>query len=297
MLSSEPLHTLQGNEDEVYAVSIGYNDTLIAVGAQDGLIRVYDSSSGEQTRLRTAHKHNPVYGLEFFADSPLLVSAGGDGVRMGYVIGESPVPSIPNKHTRGVLCTAARTGVRHFASGAFDGKIIIWDILSGTDIHHLDAHNKAASRLAFNRDGSTLLSCGYDKRICGWDPFSGKQFFELQAHQGECCSVEFTPDETGFISTGEDKIVKLWNASTREPTEVGKTEAGPSRARIHPDGDQIGVPASDGTVTTFRLKNPGKALQVQKAHDGVAYDLAYSRNGLFAVTGGADKLAKIWQVV
>jgi COMPASS component SWD3 len=131
-------------------------------------------------------------------------------VRLGYVIGESPVPSIPNKHTRGVLCTAARAGVRHFASGAFDGKIIIWDILSGTDIHHIDAHQKATSRLAFNEDGSVLLSCGYDGRICGWDPFSGNQTFELQAHQGECYAVEFTPDESGFISTGEDKLAKIW---------------------------------------------------------------------------------------
>jgi WD40 repeat protein len=297
MLSSDPLHTLQGNEDEVYAVSIGYNDTLVATGASDGLIRVYDPATGEQTRLRTAHKRNPVYGLEFLADSPLLVSAGGDGVRMGYVVGESPVPSIPSKHTRGVLCTAARSGVRHFASGAFDGKIIIWDILSGTDIHHLDAHQKATSRLAFNADGSILLSCGYDGRVYGWDPFSGNQIFELQAHEAECCAVEFTPDESGFITTSEDKTVKLWNTSTREAKEIGRTEATPCRARIHPDGDQIGVTANDGTVTTFSLKSPGEAVQVQKVHDGAAYDMAYSRNGQFAVTGGADKLAKIWKVV
>jgi WD40 repeat protein len=36
---------------------------------------------------------------------------------------------------------------------------------------------------------------------------------------------------------------------------------------------------------------------MQKAHEGVAYDLAYSRNGQFVVSGGADKLAKIWKVV
>jgi WD40 repeat protein len=116
----------------------------------------------------------------------MIVTACSDGSDQGV---DLYAAHLPKRRARAYRGTARRIGgaehgyVYHMlfapdgrtvVSAYEDGTISLFDVSSRAIRKEWRAHNKAASSLDMNEDGSLLLSAGEDAAVCLWDLRSGE---------------------------------------------------------------------------------------------------------------------------
>jgi WD40 repeat protein len=107
-------------------------------------------------------------------------------------------------------------------SGAYDGRMIWWEVESGRQIRVVDAHDKWIRAMAVTPDGKTIASVADDMVCRLWSSENGQLLHQLYGHQTKtptefpsmlfCCAVS---TDGQFLATG-DKVghVVIWEIAT-----------------------------------------------------------------------------------
>jgi hypothetical protein len=77
-------------------------------------------------------------------------------------------------------------------------------------------HSRSVVSVAFNHDGSRILSGSADKTIKIWDSKTGELLNTLEGHSSSVLSVSFNYDGTKIASGSADSTVKIWDTRTGE---------------------------------------------------------------------------------
>ena len=72
-------------------------------------------------------------------------------------------------HTKGILSVAFSPDGKRLASGSIDGKVKVWDALSGQETLTLKGHSDGVNSVAFSPDGKRLASGSADQTVKLWD--------------------------------------------------------------------------------------------------------------------------------
>lgn len=97
-------------------------------------------------------------------------------------------------------------------------QIYLWDLETGTQIHHLTTHLNVIRKVLFSEDGHWLYSTGNDQRIIRWNVETG----ELDQEYGDQTGGPFTIDLT---SDGRYLITSSFSHVNRQ-TSIWDTESG-----------------------------------------------------------------------
>ena len=118
-----------------------------------------------------------------------------------------------------VYCVAVSPDGKSLASGARDGFVVCWDVVTKRPKWMVNAHKDNGNgytqvlSVAFSPDGKTLASGGWDCSVRLWDAASGdpKQVF---AHENLVYSVAFSPDGK-TLASGEHQsgAIHLWEVA------------------------------------------------------------------------------------
>ncbi len=87
----------------------------------------------------------------------------------------------------------------------------MWDAVTGTLDNTLQGHTDSVNSVAFNHDGSKIVSGSRDNTVRVWDMVTGALDNTLQGHTDVVHSVAFNHDGTQIVSGSSDDTVRVWD--------------------------------------------------------------------------------------
>lgn len=220
--TGERVMTAGDELDEVLAADISADQSLIALGGPQKIVRVYSTATGELAY--ECKKHTDwIYSLEFSPDGVLLATSDRSG---GLLVWEAQTGReylTLTGHTGPVYSVSWRIDGNVLASGSEDTTIRLWEMENGGQIKSWGAHAAGVFSVEYCRDGR-IVSSGRDKTAKLWDSNGGairsfEAFNDLALQATHC-------DETDRVVAGDwTGEIRVWNAA--DGTRLGNLSTNP----------------------------------------------------------------------
>lgn len=158
------------------------------------------------------------------------------------------------------------------------------------EIKRIALENGSIFGVAYAPDGKTILSGNTSSQATLYNAESGKVLHRLTGHQSLLWSVTYGPKSKNVFTASWDGTIKMWDVATGK--EVRRF---PSNGRISdvngiaisPDGTKLMAGADDSAVHIWDINN-GKEILNMRGHSGFVYGVAFTPDGLRAVSGGSQ---------
>ena len=242
---------LHGHNAAVNCVALRSNGH-VASGSRNGGSIIIHSTRTNNVEYRADNVFaNRVCGLCYLLDGSLVACDGGLKVfSPSFELVQTLVG-----HDGRVECVTVSPSGSHFASGGYDGKLMIWsEPGEGGEwarVQVLEDHTRTIVAVCFSPDGKQLATGSLDESI---KTYSFNEGSAILAHTLEGClvrSLSFSPDCKLLCSGSNDRSIKFWNPA-------------------------------DGSL----VKSIDQADTVRS--------VSYSPNGRVLVSTGGDNTMKIW---
>lgn len=99
-------------------------------------------------------------------------------------------------------------------SGSQDGLLCVWDLLTGTCMYSIQAHDGAVA--AITCSVSYVISIGTDERLCVWERFQGHLLHTLPTHK-TAYSLQLVMLTHHLLITSNQGSLIVWDVRTGEP--------------------------------------------------------------------------------
>lgn len=107
---------------------------------------------------------------------------------------------------------------RGVASGSLDGRVLVWDLVTGSvrtecgaEAEEGQPRNGSVYCMSGSVDGNILVSGSTDKTISVWDVRTGDRVVHLRGHSDSVRCLTMKHDGRMMLSGGSDSTVKLWD--------------------------------------------------------------------------------------
>ncbi|KAK4897636.1 U3 small nucleolar RNA-associated protein 13 [Elasticomyces elasticus] len=199
-ITTKLLRTVKPHTTPVVTIAVDSTSSLLATGAADGSIKVWDLRGGYTTH--TFHGHSGVISaLYFFQVDP-----------------EDVVQSTKSKKRKNkqraieaeeVQQDEATVGYR-LASGGEDGKARIWDLHTRESVATLDAHVSVVRALSYSPDAGVFLTASRDKTAILWTARTWQQHSTVAVLES-IESAGFLSEGRFFYTGGETGRLRVWD--------------------------------------------------------------------------------------
>ncbi|WP_049563633.1 TIR domain-containing protein [Nonomuraea sp. SBT364] len=325
-----PVRTLHGHGGRVYAVS--FAGDVLATGASDGTVRIWDSLTGEPLR-ELAGDPDGVWPLRLDPAGELVAAGGGDGVVRIWKTATGELVHELAGHRAPVY--TASFGGSALVTGDSAGVVRVWNQTTGELTRTLGGHRGAVFRAVHSPDGTLLATGDEAGTLRVWETGTWASRAVLTGHRGSIYCVTFAPDGS-LLATGDTSgDVRLWDPAgefrglhTTHAAAVyqvafspdGHTLAtgdsggvvrlqpvgSPHRVELtghrssvwpfawRPDGEQLATSSNDGTM---RLWDPvsGQCQRVLRGHGRRITSVRFSADGSMLATSGNDGVVRVWE--
>ncbi|CAD7939899.1 unnamed protein product [Amoebophrya sp. A25] len=127
-----------------------------------------------------------------------------------FTVKDNPaIVPLPNGHQKPVLTIVFLESKRVLATGALDGSIILWDLISNCRKRELSGHAMGVTSLAWS--GKYLISAGFDSRLIVWDPHAGSRLALLSESNCSILDICLLGNNNILAAFDEDCNVKLYD--------------------------------------------------------------------------------------
>jgi WD40 repeat protein len=274
---------LQGHNDDVRTISLSSDGNCIALGSNDGTIRLWDVDTGKERHVLRAPDGQRIDSVYFLPGDTRIVSFDGkirvwDAV-MGAQVSTSAVAQVSHR------MKVSPAGHR-FAFACAE-TVMVWDASIIDDTISTNEDQTDITALSFSPDGQLFASISKnDCRIHLWHAETGQEAcLPLQSHQDSVESVAFSPDSRLVASGSADTTIIVWDVmSGKEVLALRGHEEGVVSVAFSYDGMQILSGSSDDTVRLWSLKTGSEARCPMRGHAEIE-SVAFHPDGERAISG------------
>ncbi len=318
-----PKTKISGASSALRAVDLA---SVVAAGGDDGVVRLWNASTGAQLRALEGHS-GKVSAIGFAPGGKRLASASLDtSVKIWDAASGALIRSLEG-HPVMAVSLAWTTDGSQLATGAFN-TVHLWDGATFAERARLQGHAEPVTSMSFALDGTSIVVGSRDRtvRLFGQDGVR-----TLDTHAGPVTAVAFGPDGGTIASAGFDGSIRrvrvgggaspaiihgagsvqsmAWSpdgatlavASTShsvrffrfgEPAEGG-TGPGAYGVTFSPDGGRV-IFAAAGKVAIVRDVKTGADLARLSGHVGSVNAVAWSSDGATLATASSDGTVRLW---
>jgi WD40 repeat protein/predicted KAP-like P-loop ATPase len=193
-------------------------------------------------------------------------------------------------------------GRKRVAVGLKDGTIEIWNLLTETKLLSQQGHKSPVWSVAFNHDGSMLVSGGSDRKVRLWDVTSETAITAIDRpswfHGNYVKSVAFNHDGSMVVSGGDDTRVKLWNVTTGQAIDRPSWfhEDFVKSVAFSPDGGKVVSGGRDNKVRLWDVETGEAIGQPFLGHENYIRSVAFSPDGSMIISSSWERKVRLWDV-
>jgi serine/threonine protein kinase len=244
---------LAGHSDAVSSIALSPDGKLLASGALDKLVILWDLQTDQP--VRTIETPDEVYSMVFSPDGERLLVGGQNGTlsawfadtgkpafeaRMFLPSWQIDVAIAPNQaiyavasrdknvalydaardewlrvaeHASPIWSVAYSPDSSTLAAGGEDGSITLRAVQTDEVLYTLEGHTDGVTCLAFSPDGKMLASASRDMTVILWDLATGSKLYTLSQHTGPVNSIAWSSDGKTLASASDDGTLILWDAA------------------------------------------------------------------------------------
>lgn len=305
------------NESAVMSIAFSRDGKFLAIGGQDGTVRVWDLAQpaatprvlighncwvlsvafnpANSTKLASSSADNNIKLWDLSQPSAVRDVFSGDASWRSYV----PLAFSPN----GNILAFSRP---HKDTPNNDECYIIElnDLNQPTASRILDTQAKhLVCSVDFNQEGTRLASSSWDGRVQLWDITQTAATPRiLRDGNIPMLSVAFSPDGNRLASGSGEGEVHVWDLPP-EPTSKPITlriltghKKEVTSVAFSPDGNRLASGSTDRTVQLWNLSQMSAAPRVLVGHENEVTAVAFSPDGNHLTSCSKDKTVRLWDM-
>jgi len=300
----EPNVVVSVNLDQttiVRKLRIAPDGKLLAIGSDDGIVRIVDLDTFEI--VQTIHAHTGrISDIDFAPDSQTLLSAGRDGLVRFWNAKDGQKLRADLQVSGSVPYTARFNPAfpdRYVLMGDREGRLLAWDLARGGKvIVNAKFHNGPVQSVAYQPGGKgTYLSAGADGLLKIRLPEG--QRYVANAHAGTIFAAGFNHNGNLIYTAGYDRKIKIWDPAALSRKDPLAVLAGHLKyvltAAISQDGKMLASGGGDKAVDLWDVasrKLVGRLL----GHTSDIEALEFTPNNRFVISSSEDRTVRIWSV-
>merc|ERR1712232_944903 len=181
-------------------------------------------------------------------------------------------------------------------SGWSDGKVRMFLPQSGKLMKCInDAHKNGVTALAPTSCNSYIITGGMEGEVRVWRLGQNTTTMDasLKEHRGRVWCIKVRADNSQAVSASSDGSCIVWDLTTKTRSLCFESTMFKWIA-YHPDESQLLTTGSDRKIAYWDTFD-GQAIRVLEGSDeGELTVISMSKNGAYYVSGGAERLLKLW---
>ncbi len=270
--------------------------TFLASGGNDGAIKLWNTSTGEQVRALLGHT-STVTSISISSNGNYLASGSDDkSIRLwdtnsGQLINSFSLSGSSNN------TVVFSPDNKILATTGNDGIIRIWEIATGKILYIFSSGSVLFQSLSFSPNGEMLAAACGDYTIKIWNLQNGSIIKILNGHTSRTNSLKFSSDGSKIVSGGNDNTVRIWDVATGTNINIltGHTSSVTS-VSFTPNNSSI---VSAGEERSIKIWNALSGSLVQSIN-GITSSITsfdISPDGSKIVSSSLDGVLRIWDIV
>jgi WD40 repeat protein/serine/threonine protein kinase len=262
--------------------AISPHNRLLATGASDGTISIWDAQDGRSLHRWSAHE-GKVHQVLFHPDSESVISCGEDQAIRVWRLPQGTLSKAVTVEGA-VDQLAVNPGATLLAAALPDeDAIVVYSLPNWRPLHRIDVaeftadHQRSEKirRLAFSPDGTALAAACF-RYACVWQLDGSPKLVAQHWHEMLVNTLEFGPGGDWLASAGTNTI-RFWDTQTHQPLHTYSGHSGAvAGLRVDPVTRRL---ASSGDGGDLRLWEPRPFPHVRLIRRQDAHCVQFSPDG------------------
>ncbi|KAM6939824.1 cilia- and flagella-associated protein 52 [Xenentodon cancila] len=283
-------------EKGVTSIAVRGEEQEFFVGTEGSQMYRFSCESFTAELMSTSHT-NAVQDVVFpFGTSELFATCSEDDIRLWHV--DKPkellrisVPSVTCN------CLDFMIDGHCIISGWNDEKIRVFGPESGRLMLVInDAHKMGVTAIAGTRDCKRIVSGGGGGQVRVWEllPRGHRLLETMKHHKAAVCCLKMKTNDKECVTASSDGTCIIWDLVRFASLQMIIANTLFQTVCYHPEEHQIITSGTDRKVTYWDVYDGSVIRELRGALSGTINAVDITQDGRHFVTGGDDKLLKVW---